>query len=451
MKLTGYRKITLQKDSSRAVHFNRGVSLFYGHVGNICYMVHRCISFGEGNGRYIKKGGVRVSQIWTVAIDQRLMQLRTSYSQKKTAEILSKEFGYKYTRNAVRHRENQLVGLPKNIEYKETTEILADGSHKSDKLVRMSSEQAKDVDYLLRAHGFDKNAWELVTAKNNIWNTYSKQDGIQTLYSSKITVKPKQNGFDFEKLIEAMKEIKPVYIETEINTFENKLLEIPIFDPHFPISDYDYYKPTQNKIMKLLSRTWEEVLFVIGQDMLHNDNFRGQTANGTQIQQVDMVKGWEDASKFFEPMIEKAIQQSKKVKIIYSKGNHDESMSWAFVQMLKAKYPQAQFDDEIKERKIHTFKDVFIGFTHGDKARKNLHNIFPVEFPNEWSKAKTREVHTGHLHIEDAKDVFGMMVRTLVTRNKTDQWHKDNGFVGAHKRFMLFEYNEEELESIHYV
>ncbi|WP_303801054.1 hypothetical protein [Alicyclobacillus macrosporangiidus] len=44
-----------------------------------------------------------------------------------------------------------------------------------------------------------------------------------------------------------------------------------------------------------------------------------------------------------------------------------------------------------------------------------------------------------------------MMVRALVTRNKTDQWHRDHGFVGAHKRFMLFEWSMDALESIHYV
>ncbi|MNJ75937.1 hypothetical protein D3C77_731230 [compost metagenome] len=69
----------------------------------------------------------------------------------------------------------------------------------------------------------------------------------------------------------------------------------------------------------------------------------------------------------------------------------------------------------------------------------------------EWAKAKNREIHIGHLHVEDAKDVFGMVIRTLSTRNKTDKWHKDNGYVGAHKRFMLFEYSKSNLESIHYV
>jgi len=121
------------------------------------------------------------------------------------------------------------------------------------------------------------------------------------------------------------------------------------------------------------------------------------------------------------------------------------------MQMIKARYPQVNVDDRMQQRKAYVYGDNFIGITHGDKARKDLHNIFPIEFPVEWSGAKNREIHTGHLHVEETKDVFGMAVRTLATRNRTDKWHRDNGFVGAHKRFMLFEYSEKELESIHYV
>jgi len=139
------------------------------------------------------------------------------------------------------------------------------------------------------------------------------------------------------------------------------------------------------------------------------------------------------------------------VKVVYSKGNHDEIMSYCFVKALKLKFPNVEFDDRVVERKVHVFGKNFIGITHGDKARKNLHNIFPVEFPQEWANATNREIHIGHLHTEDAKDYFGMIVRTLSTRNKTDKWHTDHGFIGAHKRFMLFEYSEENLESIYYV
>jgi hypothetical protein len=337
--------------------------------------------------------------------------------------------------------------------YKESIEINKDGTQSSNKLIRMSIEESKDPSFLLRAHGYDPNEWELISAKSKIWNAYSKQDGTVQLYASSISVKPKTNGFTIDKLLEEIRKVPPAYVKREYkNVSDKRLLEIPFFDSHFGISDFDYYKTTQDDTMDLIeSREWEEVVFIIGQDMLHNDNFRGQTANGTQIEAVDMAKAWRDAKQFYYPLVEKALEQANRVKIIYSKGNHDESMSWAFVQLLKERFPQVEIDDSFVERKIHTFGKVFIGITHGDKARKNLHNLFQVEFPMEWAQSQTREIHSGHLHTEDCKDWFGMMVRTLATRNKTDKWHMDNGYVGNHKRFMLFEYDEKELKSIHYV
>lgn len=339
--------------------------------------------------------------------------------------------------------------------FKEEFEINKDGSQSSSKLIKLSLEQKKNPRYLLEVHGFDPNEWELVNAKASEWTGYSKADGQFPMYASKITVRPLKSNFNFERLLEVINKIEPLYYKVNYDFLPNnkkKMLEIPLFDAHFGVSDYLYYKPTQQKIHnKIKKNKWEEILFVIGQDMIHNNDFRGKTANGTQIEQVNIEQAWNDCRMFYEPLLEEAIKQSNQVKVIYSKGNHDESISWAFVQFLKARFPNIIFDDSFVERKAHVFGSNFIGITHGDKARKNLHNIFPIEFPNEWANAKNREIHTGHFHIEDAKDVFGMMVRTLSTKNKTDDWHKNNGFVGGHKRFMLFEYNLDELESIHYV
>lgn len=340
-----------------------------------------------------------------------------------------------------------------NTSFKETIQINKDGSQSSNKLIRMSIDDSKNPSFLLKAHGYDIDEWELVSAKSKIWNAYSKQDGVMQLYASSIAVKPKTIGFSMEKLLEEIKKVPPVYVNTVYRDLsDRRLLEIPFFDSHFGISDLEYYKPTQKETIDLIhSRHWDEILFVIGQDMFHNDNFRGKTANETPIEKVDIPKAWSDAMHFYYPMIEESLNQSNKVKVIYSKGNHDESLAWAFVQLLKVRFPQVEFDDGFIERKAHTFGKVFIGVTHGDKARKNLHNVFQVDFPLEWAHATTREIHSGHLHNEDCKDWFGTMVRTLSTRNKTDSWHKDNGYVGNHKRFMLFEYNETELKSIHYV
>ena len=352
------------------------------------------------------------------------------------------------------NEELDKINTEEEITYKETTEILSDGSHRSDKLVKMNAQQAKDVNYLLEAHGFDKSDWDLVNCKNNIWNVHSKQDGVQTLYSSKITVKPKVSGFDMDKFIELVeKKVTPIHIEQENpNANHSKLLEIPLYDMHFGPSSLEYYTHHLEEIVnKIRSRSWEKILFVIGQDLLHNDNFKGQTASGTMIEKVDMEKAFDEALQFYTTLITEAKRKANSVECVYVKGNHDESMSYGFFRTLKATFPQVSFDTSLKQRKAFTWEKVFIGLTHGDKGANRMMDNFLSEFGKLIANAEVREVHSGHLHTEKSNDKFGITQRTLSTANITDDWHDDNGFIGANKRFQLFEYSPTTLDAIYYI
>lgn len=338
------------------------------------------------------------------------------------------------------------------IKYKETTEILNDGSQKSDKLIKMSVEQSKDADYLLEVHGFDKNEWTLVSARNNLWNTKNQTQGIQTLYSSRITVKPKVNGLNIEKLMEVVKEeVTPINVHRVIDKGE-KLLEIPLFDMHFGIADLDYYKDTYARIEnKIISNKWDTILFVTGQDLLHNDGFTGKTTAGTIIEKVNMEQAISDAKQFYINLIKVALANSENVHVIFSNGNHDQALGYLFVQILEATFPQVKFDTEMKPRKSFIWNDIALFFTHGDKGANRMTRNFLTEYGKEIAKAKVVEIHSGHLHSEKSKDDFGIVVRTLGTGAKTDDWHEEQGFIGSMKRFQLFEYSKDSLDGIYYV
>src|SRR5690606_32182672 len=142
-----------------------------------------------------------------------------------------------------------------------------------------------------------------------IWNVNSTTQGVQTLFSSKIAVKPKSNGFDMERLLEVVKkEVKPVEMVQPSET-EDKLLEIPLFDMHFGIANLKYYYDAYKDIMnKIKSRNWDTVLFVVGQDLFHNDGFTGKTTSGTMIDKVDMEKAWSDADTFYTGLIKDALK-----------------------------------------------------------------------------------------------------------------------------------------------
>lgn len=272
-------------------------------------------------------------------------------------------------------------------------------------------------------------------------------------------IKQSADKDNLEKLIAIAKESPKVEYIEPINSgsIAGGMLEIPLFDMHFGINDINYYFETLNKILQLLElKRWECVQFIVGQDLFHNDDFRGRTAKGTQIQSVDMEKAYHDARMFYFSVIRKAIQCANTVNVHYSEGNHDETVSWFFFQLLKQAFDgQAAFDDSREPRKCIHWNNIFIGYGHcvdGRTSPKDIRCQFTIEFPIEFAHSTVREVHLGHLHTEFKDgDESGVVIRRLSTKNQTDKWHNKNGYVGNHKRFMLFEYSYDTLEGIHYV
>lgn len=257
-----------------------------------------------------------------------------------------------------------------------------------------------------------------------------------------------------ERLLECIREnTKPVLVRT--NTDKEsvpEMLEIPLFDQHFPQNDHAEVYYALADIIK--SRRWEEINIIIGQDLFHNDDFRGRTSSGRPIEQVDMVEAWELARRFYANLVGCALRNAGTVKITYSKGNHDESMAWAFVQMLKAMFPEAEVDDSLKQRKCIFWRDCFIGVTHGAYKKSSLQDMrgqFTIQFPMEFANATVREIHAGHLHHEEERDIYGVMCRRLARKGVEDDWTDDEGLIGATKRFMVFRWKPGRLAGIDYI
>lgn len=268
-------------------------------------------------------------------------------------------------------------------------------------------------------------------------------------------IKEHADDNQLEELIAAIKEnTAPIEIERQspAEPYGPEMLEIPLFDQHFPQNDHIR---TFSELAEIIeSKWWEEINIVIGQDMLHNDDMRGHTSSGTPIENVDMVKAWELARIFYSSLLKCALENAEKVKVIYSKGNHDESMSWAFTQMLKAMFPQAEFEDSFKQRKCISWRECFIGITHGAYKKSSMADLrgqFTIQFPVEFASAKVREIHAGHLHREEEKDIYGVMCRRLARNGVEDDWTDDEGLIGANKRFMVFRWKPGRLAAIYYV
>ena len=270
-------------------------------------------------------------------------------------------------------------------------------------------------------------------------------------------IKQSTGGIDLDEFLNAISKKVEKYEYTP-RTIDNSydMLEIPLFDMHWGIAFMDHYEETLKSILDLIHRhSWKRIVIPFGQDFFHNDSVvNGHTTKGTVIEKVDMTRAVKEGREFMCAIIENSIKCADEVKVVYSPGNHDRSISWMFIQILLERYGPAIVDDSLEYRKVFTYGKNAIMVTHGDSKQatpKNLAHIFPIAFPEEFANANIREVHAGHLHREGEADIYGVMVRRLSAANITDNWSDKEDFIGAHKRFMLFEWNLDRLKSIHYI
>lgn len=270
-------------------------------------------------------------------------------------------------------------------------------------------------------------------------------------------IKQKANDFDAEGFMKAiLDKVEPYAYEPQNDLTANKMLEIPLFDMHWGIMFLDDYKPVLENILELInSRHWDRIVIPFGQDFFHNDSVvNAVTTKGTIIEKVDMLRAVKEGRQFITAIIDSALNNSNETKVIYSPGNHDRSVSWMFMQVLLERYGAEVVDDAMEYRKVITYGKNSIMVTHGDSKQataKNLAHIFPISYPEEFSQATTREVHSGHLHHEAEGDIYGVMVRRLSSGVAVDDWSNRQDFVGSHRRFMVFEWDRDALRSIHYV
>ncbi|MDF2608977.1 MAG: phiJL1 [Lachnospiraceae bacterium] len=261
----------------------------------------------------------------------------------------------------------------------------------------------------------------------------------------------------YMQIINTIKSLSPFEpVRPKIKEFLDRMLEITFDDMHWGIAFFNNYEDTLNDTLELIkTRSYKVINIVIGEDLLHTEDLKGHTSNGTYIGEIDVKRAYDDCLRFYFSIMQTALEHVETVNVIYSMGNHSETLSWTIVQVLKHMFPRANYDDRFEYRKLITYGKVFIGITHGDVIPSNLSKVkelFVEENPIEYANAKIKEIHIGHFHAEkESGDINGCLVRRLSTKVPTDKWHKKNGYTMAAKRFMLFEYTTDKLAAIYYV
>jgi len=396
------------------------------------------------------------------------------YGIKCFIESLEKENVNKQIHSDFKNNDN--THLSPNLEleltknYKNTIELNKDNTQTSEKLIQMSENDAKDVEFLLKSHGYDSKVFQLVSARNNIWNSYSKKDGIMTLYSSKIVVKPKINKFDISWIKETLEnlDLDSQIVYTKPYNISGKTLEINLADVH--IDKLCMIDETRNEYSTEigLQRLWQVIFDIVektkfydikkiilpfGQDIANIDNIFNSTTKGTpQDTDVKYDVLYKSLLKNIIKIIHK-LSEIAPVEVIYIGGNHDkltsftmtEAMYWHFINN-----DNVEVDSIFNNRKYRLIGFNLLGLAHGADERKNIIYCMQNDVPELWGKAKYREFHLSHFHKEKMIDEQnGIIFRWVSAICGNDAWTYNSGYVGSQKKAQAFIWDDEKgLECI---
>ncbi len=345
--------------------------------------------------------------------------------------------------------------------------INKDGTQSSNKLIEMSEEQSKDASYLLKIHGFDENFWQIASAKNSQWHQNSNKNGLTTLYSSNIVVKPKTDNNltinQLETLFNKLKTTcKPINIKTNNNYLKgDKLLLIDIADLHYNLqaslfttnNDYDV-DIAEHNFMKVLTdiinRTnmykFEKILFVIGGDMMNSDNLKNATTKGTP--QDNQLHYYDACEKLYELTIKaiNTLSQIAPVNVLHVPGNHDEVTGYTLAKFVDAWYNNINtinVDYKPLPRKYVKYGNTLLCFMHDGKV-KDIPALISNEAREYWSQVNTVEVFLQHLHTEQILlENHNIRIQRLPTISGNSKWTNDSGY-NSKKQCKSFIFDKED-------
>lgn len=356
-------------------------------------------------------------------------------------------------------------------EQKKDFQILKNGEQASSVLCKLSDEQLKDPDYILKVHGYDSNEWELTSAKQSIWN--SKIDN--ELYSSKITVKPRK-GFNwsednikkiFEKLEKHTEFSTSQYVKIaskdEIAPDKNKMLLIGVADLHYGLLAKENLSEEYN--MKIAEQrfdsivddviyrkqnddTIEKVILLIGNDFLSADNVQGTTSR--HFTQQDQETNWYEIIESATEMLVKEIDKLKyyfpKVIVMNVKGNHDEMSTFGIMQTLNAYYKnneQVEINTSCKFRQYIRYGTSLIGLSHNERVQ-DVSKIMAAETGTYFGECRYKLFLMAHLHKQQLlEDDYGVDIRRMPSVVGASAWTAQQGYTGTNKMSQTFVFDKD--------
>lgn len=178
----------------------------------------------------------------------------------------------------------------------------------------------------------------------------------------------------------------------------------------------------------------QQIVLVVGNDLLNADNLQSTTTGGTP-QHCDVR--YQKTFRTTRLMVTESInrwRQVAPVRVVMVPGNHDTLSTWHLGDSLECVFEGCKdvvIENHPTQRKYYRWGRVMLMWTHGHKG---AHAGYPLLMATEqremFGATSWHEIHLGHLHQVNLRELNGVRVRVLPSLCAADAWHAEMGYVG---------------------
>jgi hypothetical protein len=323
----------------------------------------------------------------------------------------------------------------------------------------------RTIDELLEHCEVDTNIWEHHDAKVQKWDSQVAGGDTVELFNIKARLRRK-GGSGFAELKAGL--LEDIKRDVPFSSFERKSV-IPaarqrlavIGMPDLHLGKPDAHDPkawtleqasltafnTLRDMLEVNHFHASEILFPVGNDLVHFDSDKKQTTGGTQMDaNASFVDAFRAAVSLMRRSIELCLEYAP-VRLVVMPGNHDNNASLAVGECVAAIFennPRVKINRGVATRQYEVFGKVLLGFEHGELKPNMPAQMMPLEQPKAWAETVYREWILGHFHRKKEVQFLpllehgGIRVRYLSSLSVTDKWHDKHGFKGIRGAEILY-------------
>jgi hypothetical protein len=337
--------------------------------------------------------------------------------------------------------------------------------------VEMVTANPCTLEDLLKACKVDLTRWKVGRHVVNKWEVGVRQDNGTVsrtpLFQIKAYLEPVAGLADADVIRDTIAWIRAQTVvpvapakcdHRALGVEDETLLELSIPDIHFGKlawhaetgKDYDneiaaslYMQATRALWAKASVFPVGRILLVVGNDFFNVNGAANATALGTpQSEDGRWPKTFRRGIALLKEQVEFLRGKAPGgVDVVVIRGNHDAERMYMAGEVLAAMYAECKdvsVTNEPIKRQYIQWGTVLLGLTHGDKIKLDkLPLLMAGEAPQMWASTTHREWHIGHYHhkketqYHTGQEHNSVRVRVLPSLTTADEWHYENGYVGA--------------------